>query len=228
MKRIISQNIDELNSKVFEEFRSVLENFKEKKTIIIWLSWWTSLLKLFEIFKNNTDKISSEIFSKLKFVFVDERIVPLDDEDSNYKLVYTNLFKDLIEKNLISESQIIKLNYNSPNYLQEYNSQVPHIDIAFLWVWPDWHTCSLFPNHIWLQDETLWYIKITDSPKPPANRITITKNFLKSIPYVFVYICGESKKEAFLNFLNPEIQATNCPAKFTLSCGNYYLVSDMI
>jgi len=44
---------------------------------------------------------------------LDERVVALDNNDSNYKLLNDNFFKYLKENNLITEKNILKIDINS-------------------------------------------------------------------------------------------------------------------
>ncbi len=225
---IVNSDPKKLNKQVFKQFQTILNKLKEKKAIVIGLSGGSSILWFYEILKDNVNNIDYNIWKKIKFVFVDERIVPLDDKNSNYKLNKEYLFDFLLENNYIKQSQIITIDLNSKNIAEDYFSKVPHIDIWLLGVGPDGHTCSLFPKHKLCDILGISYLEIKDSPKPPPRRITISKDYLVSIGHIFIFFIWESKKEAFQRFLDPKVKAKDCPCKYVLNNSNYNIVTNII
>ena len=81
---------------------------------------------------------------------------------------------------------------------------VPQFDLLLLGMGPDGHTCSLFPGHPGLEENSKLIISITDSPKPPPCRITMTYPVLNNAANVMVVTAGGSKAEAVKKCLKPE------------------------
>ncbi len=208
---IYSKNLGE---DLFDFFFEALEELKDREVIYVGLSGGRSFNEFYEKLVEYKDKI--DLWSKITFCFVDERIVPLDSDDSNYKLVNSVLFEELITSGLITSNQIITLDYNAKDVALDYNLRVPRIDIALFGSGEDGHIASLFPKHELLVSKEEKFLEIHDSPKPPQSRITLSPSMIYSIEFSCIVFKGEGKKEAFEKFINPLVDYTLCPAKLVL------------
>ncbi|KAL6012039.1 hypothetical protein ACLOJK_002510 [Asimina triloba] len=75
-------------------------------------------------------------------------------------------------------------------------SDCPKFDLILLGMGPDGHVASLFPQHAALGEQDSWVTFITDSPKPPPERITFTLPVINSASHVAIVATGSSKAEA--------------------------------
>lgn len=128
-------------------------------------------------------------WDKWHVFFCDERLVPFDNDDSTYKL-YKEHF--LGGKTSLPDSQMYNIKPDLPveEAAKDYALQVekvpknekgiPVFDLLVLGMGPDGHTCSLFPGHPLLNETELMIAPISDSPKPPPCRVTMTYPVINS------------------------------------------------
>eukprot|EP00752_Nemacystus_decipiens_P009101 g8125.t1 len=150
-------------------------------------------------------------WSSTKIYFADERCVPLDHSDSNFK-AWDALFTSsgLPSENVIAVKTDLAPEAAAADYeaklkaafpppqggdsdAGETPEYLPCFDAALLGVGPDGHTCSLFPSHPLLEERSKWVAHIEDSPKPPPQRVTLTYPVLNNSRNVMFVGTGEGK-----------------------------------
>lgn len=163
-------------------------------------------------------------FSKWEIFFPDERAVPLDHDDSNFKLLKEELL-DKIPSGL-GKPTVHNINVQHLNDVQEMADEyqdslmksfaakdsvkIPIFDLLLLGCGPDGHTCSLFPNHELLRESDAWVAAIEDSPKPPAKRITLTLPVITHANKIAFIATGEGKREILKTIFDTE-EGRNLP-----------------
>ena len=121
----------------------------------------------------------------------DERHVQLSSADSNIAYVQKELLDHVSvpASNIYAINPSVDVNEAAEDYVRKIRklypdeSQVPAFDLLILGMGPDGHTCSLFPGHPGLEEGVRLVIPITDSPKPPPQRITLTYPVLNNAKY---------------------------------------------
>lgn len=77
-------------------------------------------------------------------------------------------------------------------------------EVVVLGIGPDGHCASLFPGHPALDVEDRAAVAVTDSPKPPPERVSLTYPTLNRSRAVCFVASGEGKAEAVARALAPD------------------------
>jgi 6-phosphogluconolactonase len=140
------------------------------------------------------------------FFWADERCVPPDDPESNFKLADELLFKPLNIPN--AQTHRIRGEDSPDAAVQGAESELrqiavpgengqPVLDLIFLGMGEDGHIASLFPNapaKVVNHPGPFLYVK--DSPKPPPRRISLSFATIAAAREVWVLVSGAGKEKA--------------------------------
>lgn len=88
----------------------------------------------------------------------------------------------------------------------EWLQAAPVFDLVLLGMGEDGHTASLFPGHDWGDsDDSLDTLAVTDAPKPPPARVSLSAARLSRSQRVWLLITGAGKRDALARWQQGEV-----------------------
>lgn len=175
--------------------------------------------KIFRYLSENfKDKIN---WAKIKIFFGDERCVPPDNEESNYRMANESLLKNISipkenifrikgENNPVKEAaryeEVLKSNLPSLN-------GTPQFDLILLGLGEDGHTASIFPNQV-----NLFYSarlsEVAVHPQTKQKRITLTGKIINNAKLVVFIVTGKNKSKISNKIISRDHSGSVFPASF--------------
>jgi 6-phosphogluconolactonase len=148
-------------------------------------------------------------WSKVHLFWGDERYVPADDDERNDKQAREALldhvsipaanvhampasdgeFGDDVDAAALAYEQVLAANAPA-------GSPTPAFDVHLLGMGPEGHVNSLFPHSAATGETERMVVGVTDSPKPPPVRITLTLPAVARSREVWLVVSGSEKAEA--------------------------------
>ena len=131
---------------------------------------------------------------KVDVYWGDERCVPLDHKDSNYRLGREALLERL---GAVNANYPMRCDEGADPY-QLRIGQLGRFDVIHLGLGPDGHTASLFPDSPALKADPGRLVVMNEDPsgRNPHPRMTLTFAGIDRARLVLVTVSGESKAEA--------------------------------
>jgi 6-phosphogluconolactonase len=146
-------------------------------------------------------------WARVQILFGDERHVPPDHPDSNFRMAK----ETLLSKVPIPAANIHRVRCENPDAAraaEEYDhelvkvfqlkgeDQMPRFDLVFLGMGPDGHTASLFPGTTAVH-ELKKRVVANWVPKFNTWRVTFTRPVINQAECVLLMVCGKDKAEPF-------------------------------
>lgn len=172
------------------------------------------------VFDHMAEQFGTSIdWTKVRFYWGDERCVPPDHEESNYKMTVDHL----LSKVAISPTQVFRINGEREpkeeakayaalldNELPRANG-LPQFDLVILGMGDDGHTASIFPHEIDLWDANE-NCEVAVHPDSGQRRITITGKIINNAKNVAFLVTGGGKAEKVREIMGQEAGFEGYPA----------------
>lgn len=196
---IVLESVNDLTNKTVQKILEVAEAAIEEKGRFDFVTAGGRTTAIcYELLKNQ-----SADWSRWHIFMGDERVLPIDDIERNSKTLVDAWLKhiDIPAENL----HLMPTELGIEDSAQEYEKAVKGVrfDLTLLSIGEDGHTASLFPNHIYPEND--WVVKEYDSPKPPSERISLSFKAIGQSQLVLKLISGAGKKEAVQKWLDGEM-----------------------
>jgi 6-phosphogluconolactonase len=197
----------------------ITESAKKKKPFCIALSGGTTPELMFSILGGYFSK--SAPWEYVHFFWGDERCVPPDDPESNYKMTR----RKLLEKIDIPSVNIHRVRGEDDPEMEasRYSEEIidhtikrdglPVFDMIMLGLGEDGHTASIFPDNIELfSSEKI--CKVAFHPVTMQKRITLTGKVINNADCVSFLVTGKKKADIVKKVVKRNPVAVNFPASY--------------
>jgi len=153
-------------------------------------------------------KLDKVDWSRVHFWWSDERWVPRGHDDRNEKQARAALLDqlDLPDGHIhavAASDEGLDLDAAADAYAAELarfgsaeGDSWPSFDVCFLGVGPDAHIASLFPDRAEIHVTDKAVLAVRDSPKPPPERVTMSRPVINSSQRVWLVLTGADKASA--------------------------------
>lgn len=162
-------------------------------------------------------------WSRIEIFWGDERCVPPDHADSNYRMAHEAMLRDLpIATELVHRMEAERGDRDAA--ARDYqavlardlgvseNGPPPALDLILLGMGPDGHTASLFP-HTAALDETTHWVVANHVPQLHTDRLTMTRPILNRGREVLFLVAGADKAERLVEVLTGPADPKRLPSQ---------------
>ena len=210
----VFENSRELARAAAETFaEEAAQNIREKGSFSVALAGGSTPKALYELLA--TEYRGALVWEKVHAFFGDERTVPPDHEDSNYRMAYEALLSRVPVGSVHRMRGELDPREAATLYEQELRTFFdgpPRFDLVLLGIGEDGHTASLFPSTPAL-DVTDRFVTENPVEKLGTVRLTLTVPAINAAKKVIFLAAGEGKARALEEILEGHANPREYPAK---------------
>ena len=217
---VILPNATVLAEQAAEDFvREAQTAIEERERFSVALAGGTTPRRMYElltqaVYRDRVDWNNVHVF------WSDERYVPPDDAESNFRLAREALLDHVpipaaniyLMPTVGSTPEAAAQAYQAT--LTAFFGNMPRFDLILLGMGPDGHTASLFPGkpEVTMSSDAL-VIAVHDAPKPPPDRLSFTLRLINAAAHVLFLVAGADKASALRRVLEDPIDPLQLPAQ---------------
>lgn len=194
------------------------EAIAERGRFIVALAGGSTPKRVYELLASESYKGQLD-WSKVHIFFGDERCVPPDDAESNYRMANEAMLSrvSLPAENIHRMNGVGDAVANARLYEDEMRTYFndaawPRFDLILLGMGDDGHTASLFPGTEVLTEREAWVAGLWVE-KLGAYRITLTAPAINHAAHIIFLVTGENKAERLAEILKDEHDTARLPAQ---------------
>jgi 6-phosphogluconolactonase len=220
--RVFPQAADLMRAAADEFLRAAGQAVAERGCFTVALSGGSTPKGIYAVLAGDEARKRATIpWSAMQFFFSDERAVPPDHPDSNFRMAFEallsrvpvprqNIHRVLAERPVRAAAELyeteVRRTFDGPA------DQVPRFDLIMLGLGADGHTASLFPGTKALE-ETHRLVSANRVAQPGAERITFTLPLINAAAEVMFVVSGPDKAEKVREVLADIRPDGPCPAQ---------------
>ena len=233
---IIAKDSDELNRIAAEKFISIgRKAIEQNGKFTVALAGGSTPKSLYKLL--TSEEFRSQIdWQKIFFFFGDERNVPIDSNESNFRMANESILKPLQispenifrwETELDNTGKVVeKYEKSIIDFFDLVENELPRFDLILLGMGDDGHTASLFPYTDGLREANRITV-VNFVEKFDTNRFTFTFPTINNASNVVFLINGANKAIPLKEVLEGESQPEKFPSQnVNLKNGNLFWLVD--
>jgi 6-phosphogluconolactonase len=196
---------------------------REKGLFTLVLAGGSTPRTLYSLLGSRDEPFRAELpWDSMHFFWGDERHVPPDHPDSNYRMAHEAMLSGVP----VPSENIHRIKSENPDaakaadeyeltlseFFKVTEGQFPRLDLILLGIGPDAHMASIFPDSPVINEKSR-FVVATWVAKFNSSRITLTPPVLNNAAAVIFLVTGREKAKALHEILEGDYQPERFPAQ---------------